>query len=141
MKMGLARFASVHPTRDSEATETNDLNKIELLNTTGRPSMLSAIATLEDFKFLDRVLRNGDSSSVDRVVDSIHAVDSDHDGPTLLSVEVETGSGNRGETGLILPRSCRVQESETENIPTLAGQALYQSLNNGSGDGLSLIHI
>jgi len=28
------RFASVHPTRDSEATETNDLNKIELLNTT-----------------------------------------------------------------------------------------------------------
>ena len=35
MKMGLARFASIHPTRDSEATETNDLNKIELLNTTG----------------------------------------------------------------------------------------------------------
>ena len=35
MKMGVARFASVHPTRDSEATETNDLNKIELLNTTG----------------------------------------------------------------------------------------------------------
>jgi len=38
MKMGLARFASVHPTRDSEATETNDLNKIELLNTTGTGS-------------------------------------------------------------------------------------------------------
>ena len=35
MKMGLARFASVHPTRDSEATETNDLKMIELLNTTG----------------------------------------------------------------------------------------------------------
>ncbi len=32
--MGLTRFASVHPTRDSEATETNDLNEIELLNTT-----------------------------------------------------------------------------------------------------------
>ena len=32
MKMGVARFASVHPTRDSEATETNDL--IELLNAT-----------------------------------------------------------------------------------------------------------
>ena len=33
MKMGIALF--VHPTRDSEATETNHLNKIELLNTTG----------------------------------------------------------------------------------------------------------
>jgi hypothetical protein len=27
MKMGLRPFASVHPTRDSEATETNNLNK------------------------------------------------------------------------------------------------------------------
>jgi len=35
ISLGLTRFASVHPTRDSEATETNDLNKIELLNTTG----------------------------------------------------------------------------------------------------------
>jgi hypothetical protein len=34
MKMGLTWFASVHPTRDSEATETNDLKKIELLNAT-----------------------------------------------------------------------------------------------------------
>jgi hypothetical protein len=32
--LGQMPFASVHPTRDIEATETNDLNKIEFLNTT-----------------------------------------------------------------------------------------------------------
>jgi hypothetical protein len=51
-----------------------------------------------------------------------------------MSIKVETGCGNWGETGLILPRSCR-QESETESIPTPVWQALYESLNNGSRDG------
>ena len=77
-------------------------------------------ATLEDFKFLDRVLRNGDSSSVDRVVDSIHAVDSDHDGPTLLSIKVETGCGTWRETGLILPSCRRVNDLGRPNEEGLA---------------------